>query len=51
MIASSFDYLLKVRTSDLRRYCIVLGENISGLPHVTSTSIFVAMETVKDQYR
>ncbi len=48
MIASSFDYLLKVRTSDIRRYRIVLGEKISSLPHVASTSTFVAMETVKD---
>ena len=48
MIASSFDYLLKVRTSDIRRYRIVLGEKISSLPHVASTSTFVAMDTVKD---
>jgi Lrp/AsnC family leucine-responsive transcriptional regulator len=48
MIASSFDYLLKVRTADIRRYRIVLGEKISSLPHVSSTSTFVAMETVKD---
>jgi Lrp/AsnC family leucine-responsive transcriptional regulator len=48
MIASSFDYLLKVRTSDIRRYRMVLGEKISSLPHVSSTSTFVAMETVKD---
>jgi Lrp/AsnC family leucine-responsive transcriptional regulator len=48
MIASSFDYLLKVRTSDIRRYRIVLGEYISSLPHVASTSTFVAMETVRD---
>jgi Lrp/AsnC family leucine-responsive transcriptional regulator len=48
MIASSFDYLLKVRTADIRRYRIVLGEKISALPHVSSTSTFVAMETVKD---
>lgn len=51
MIASSFDYLLKVRTSDIRRYRIVLGEKISSLPHVASTSTFVAMEAVKDQRR
>jgi Lrp/AsnC family leucine-responsive transcriptional regulator len=50
MIASSFDYLLKVRTSDIRRYRIVLGEKISSLPHVASTSTFVAMETVRDVY-
>jgi Lrp/AsnC family leucine-responsive transcriptional regulator len=49
MIASSFDYLLKVRTSDIRRYRAVLGEQISSLPHVASTSTFVAMETVKDR--
>ncbi len=48
MIASSFDYLLKVRTSDIRRYRMVLGEKISSLPHVASTSTYVAMETVKD---
>jgi len=48
MIASSFDYLLKVRTSDIRKYRIVLGEKISSLPHVASTSTFVAMETVRD---
>ena len=48
MIASSFDYLLKVRTADIRRYRIVLGERISSLPHVASTSTFVAMETIRD---
>ncbi len=51
MIASSFDYLLKVRTADIRRYRTVLGEKISSLPHVASTSTFVAMETVKDRTR
>ncbi|MGA1798037.1 Lrp/AsnC family transcriptional regulator [Sphingomonas sp. 4RDLI-65] len=51
MIASSFDYLLKVRTADIRRYRVVLGEKISSLPHVASTSTFVAMETVKDRSR
>jgi Lrp/AsnC family leucine-responsive transcriptional regulator len=48
MIASSFDYLLKVRTSDIRRYREVLGEKISSLPHVASTSTFVAMEAVRE---
>lgn len=51
MIASSFDYLLKVRTADIRRYRIVLGEKISTLPHVASTSTFVAMETVCEAAR
>jgi Lrp/AsnC family leucine-responsive transcriptional regulator len=51
MIASSFDYLLKVRTSDIRRYRSVLGEQISALPHVASTSTFVAMETIRESAR
>ena len=50
MIASSFDYLLKVRTADIRRYRTVLGEKISSLPHVASTSTFVAMETVRESH-
>lgn len=49
MIAGGFDYLLKVRTSDIRRYRTVLGEKISSLPHVSNTSTFVAMETVKEK--
>lgn len=48
MMASSFDYLLKVRTSDISDYRRVLGERISTLPHVASTSTFVAMEAVKE---
>lgn len=48
MIASSFDYLLKVRTRDMARYRAFLGEVISDLPHVASTSTYVAMEAVKE---
>lgn len=51
MIASSFDYLLKVRTANIARFRAVLGEKISRLPHVTSTSTFVVMEAVKDSTR
>lgn len=51
MIASSFDYLLKVRTPDIRKYRTVLGEKISSLPHVANTSTFVAMETVRESAR
>lgn len=49
MIAGSFDYLLKVRTRDIGSYRKVLGEQISGLPHVAQTSTFVVMESVLDQ--
>jgi Lrp/AsnC family leucine-responsive transcriptional regulator len=48
MIAGRFDYLLKVRTRDIGRYRRVLGEKISTLPHVASTSTNPAMETVKE---
>jgi len=48
IITGSFDYLLKVRTRDIRRYREVLGEKISALPHVASTSTYVVMEPVKD---
>ncbi|MCB5411199.1 Lrp/AsnC family transcriptional regulator [Pseudogemmobacter faecipullorum] len=48
MIASRFDYLLKVRTSDISDYRRVLAERISALPHVAQTSTYVAMEAVKE---
>jgi Lrp/AsnC family leucine-responsive transcriptional regulator len=50
MIAGRFDYLLKIRTRDIRRYRHVLGEMISNLPFVSSTSTNVAMETVKENW-
>lgn len=46
MIAGRLDYLLKIRTRDIKRYRHVLGERISALPYVASTSTNVAMETV-----
>ena len=48
MMASSFDYLLKVRTRSIRDYRRVLGEEIAALPNVANTSTFVSMETVKE---
>lgn len=48
MTAGPFDYLLKVRTADIKAYRRVLGEDIANLPHVVQTSTFVVMETVKD---
>ena len=48
MIAGNFDYLLKVRCRDMNDYRSVLGEKISALPHVASTSTYVAMEAVKE---
>lgn len=48
MIASNFDYLLKVRTRDMLAYRAVLAEKISTLPYVGSTSTYVAMQAVKE---
>lgn len=48
MIAGNFDYLLKVRTSDMPRYRQFLGQTVSMLPHVAGTSTYVAMEAVKE---
>ena len=49
MIAGAFDYLLKVRSTDIGDYRRVLGEVISRLPHVAATSTHVSMEAVKDE--
>jgi len=48
MMAASFDYILKVRTKNIASYRTVLGETISELPYVASTSTFVCMEAVKE---
>lgn len=48
MIAGGYDYLLKVRTSNIQTYRQVLGAVISKLPGVLQTHTYVVMETVKD---
>ncbi|MCP4232498.1 MAG: hypothetical protein GY770_02765 [Aestuariibacter sp.] len=47
-MAGDFDYLLKIRTTDMDAYRSVLGEKLSTLPNVKQTSTFVVMESVKD---
>ncbi len=46
MIAGGFDYQLKLRTRDMPHFRAVMAERISTLPHVNSTSSYVAMEAV-----
>ena len=46
MIASNFDYLLKVRTENMESYRKVLGEKISSLPNVQHSSTLVVMEEI-----
>jgi Lrp/AsnC family leucine-responsive transcriptional regulator len=49
LIAGAFDYLLKVRTSGMSSYRLVLAERLSTLPHVANTSTYVAMQAVKEE--
>jgi len=49
LIAGAFDYLLKVRTSGMASYRLVLAERLSTLPHVANTSTYVAMQAVKEE--
>ncbi len=49
LIAGSFDYLLKVRTSGMTGYRAVLADKISTLPHVSHTSTYMAMQAVKEE--
>jgi len=49
MIAGGFDCLLKVRTAGITQFRRVLGEQISQLPNLASSSTFISMETVVDQ--
>ena len=49
MIAGGFDYLLKVRSRDMADYRRIMAEKLSTLPHVASTSSYVAMEAVIEQ--
>ena len=48
MIAGGFDYLIKVRTLDIFAYRQVLGEQLSRLPNVASTSTYISMQSVVD---
>tara|TARA_B110000263_G_scaffold248484_1_gene263519 strand:+ start:692 stop:1129 length:438 start_codon:yes stop_codon:yes gene_type:complete len=48
LIAGNFDYLLKVRTTDIKEYRMILAEKISALPYVSSTSTYVSMQSVKE---
>ncbi|MDE0784494.1 MAG: Lrp/AsnC ligand binding domain-containing protein [Planktomarina sp.] len=49
LIAGDFDYLLKVRTAGMTGYRAVLADKLSTLPHVASTSTYVAMQAVKEE--
>ena len=48
MVASNFDYLMKVRSRDMNSYRHILAERISSLPYVRHTSTYIVMQAVKD---
>ena len=49
MLSGGYDYLLRVRTSDMESYRVLLGDVISALPGVHQISSYPVMEEVKDE--
>ena len=47
MVAGGFDYLVKVRSSDMDAYRKILGEKLAVIPGVLQTHTYVVMEQVK----
>lgn len=47
MVAGGFDYLIKVRTSDMEHYRRFLGEKLSNIKDISSTHTYVVMEEIK----
>ncbi len=47
LIAGGFDYLLKIRFSDMENYRTVLNK-VAGLPQISQTSTYIATEKVKE---
>ncbi|MGB0938491.1 MAG: Lrp/AsnC family transcriptional regulator [Colwellia sp.] len=47
LIAGGFDYLLKIRFSDMENYRIVLNK-VAGLPQISQTTTYIATENVKE---
>ncbi len=47
MVAGGFDYLLKVRVSDMAAFRRFLGQRIASLPGVTRTNTYFVMEETK----
>jgi len=47
MVAGGFDYLIKVRTSDMEHYRRFLGEKLSSIEDISATHTYVVMEEIK----
>jgi Lrp/AsnC family leucine-responsive transcriptional regulator len=48
MVAGGFDYLLKIRISDMNAYRNMLGDKLAALKSVLNTHSYVVMEEVKN---
>ncbi|MGB0713821.1 MAG: Lrp/AsnC ligand binding domain-containing protein, partial [Gammaproteobacteria bacterium] len=48
LVSGDFDYLIKVRISDMASYRALLGEILHTLPGVRESRTLVAMETVSE---
>ncbi|MEM1076810.1 MAG: Lrp/AsnC ligand binding domain-containing protein [Pseudomonadota bacterium] len=46
MLAGQYDYLLTIRTRDMKQFRDVLGDSINKLPGILQTTSYAVMETV-----
>jgi len=49
MVAGGFDYLLKIRCSDMQDYQRFLGEKLAMIPLIDQTHTYVVIEEVKSE--
>jgi Lrp/AsnC family leucine-responsive transcriptional regulator len=47
MVSGGFDYLIKVRTSDMQAYRDFLGHDLADIANVRETHTYVVMQEVK----
>ena len=47
MVSGGFDYLVKVRASDMQAYRYFLGHELADIPNVRETHTYVVMQEVK----
>lgn len=47
MVSGGFDYLIKVRASDMQAYRNFLGHELAAIPNVRETHTYVVMQEVK----
>lgn len=49
MVAGGFDYLLKIRCSNMQHYQHFLGEHLAAIPLIAQTHTYVVIEEVKNE--